>query len=595
MTVDSSRNLFFNVKKGTMIIPDKPATNQLNVITKYDDVGYYYHNEKEVTVTVLNYFHPQNLEKPVVIDPYEDNRFLFIITNYAGSGESATVRKKLKEWIVEKINESLYNISEPKTQIRILMNPNNVDITLAINTNTRGIFVFDYSDGKGAELEDINKLLLAESLELKDLMELLKKSDCESVVLGLFSQQIQNLLHDAYAIDQLNGLMKNNDEPSKEIGLLLLPLANKPIEHKMNFEIVACIEFITKLLTDDLGANKNLVSAQETIASRMRENRPKMNHIIPQACAIFLGYQQSRIKGAPSQSEQNMTSTSPFRKTGLDELDRVIEEVRGSGGKFDRDGCTKIQGTLYNYIWKAVQMCNSIVLSKPEYKELFFSLVISMHPNEAFTDGRNRSELGKERIIALWESYEACIDEDSVILGKQTLSLPGGGLGTESNLVNGFIGSLKDLNGLIKSLGSKLILSEISEDFSTSKEKYVSLVKKLKEDDLDVQWSGPGEPILALLLLDAAIAKKIYALIQQLHTVLHGPTIATLDGGFGYHHQCLYTEPRNKRTLNVQTLRTTLNNMGDEIGKGMGKEGHRGNPSGAPMTNTYDLKWWVVE
>jgi len=597
MTVDYSRNYYFSKQDfEANKPPDKPVSEQLNKISNSDDVGFYVPNEKGDDSTVLNYYFQGSSDKSVVISPYEKNQFIFIITNYHNEyyndeyskKKLKKLRKEFCNWVEEKINGLLHNISSPNTAIKVLINPDVSDITLSLNSNTRGAFVFDYSDANITGLAYYAELELADSLELKKFVRLLKDKKCKSIVLGIFSQQIQNSLSGVYATEQLHKLITSNSE---EIGLLLLPLASKPIEHKMNFEIIACIEFISELLTNNYGANNNLISAQEIIANRMREERPNKKGVIPQACAIFLGYQHSKIKGVSSTNIQEIVDGKAFKKTGLDQLDDVIEQVR-SNGKFAHRGCSEIEGVIYDYIRKAIQMCNLIVRSCPEYKELFFSLVISMH-NNSFTDEK-RGEINKDWILRLWDSYNKETNLDLTdILGKETLSYPGGSPAAQSACVNGFVKSLEDLNKESKCKGSQLILREISNDFDKAREKYEDLVNRLRNGNISNIAPKKDQEILVLLLLDARIARKIVSLLGQIGSVRHGPTHATLDTSFAKDYQELYVEEKNKRTLNVPTLRATINNLGDLIGNVMGNKLPRGKLGVTDNAVKHSLKWWV--
>tara|TARA_B110000881_G_scaffold220044_1_gene243788 strand:+ start:54 stop:1823 length:1770 start_codon:yes stop_codon:yes gene_type:complete len=588
MAVDYSRNYFFNPDIEANKPPDKPASGQLNEITNYDDVGFYYRDEKGIDSTVLNYFCPTSSDKPVVINPREKNQFLFIITNLESElnkKQMKKVQREWSEWIQQKFNDILHNISEVKTEINVLINPKKIDITMSLHPTTRGIFVFDHFNANNAGLDYYDELKLADSLKLKELIEELKKMECKSIVLGIFSQQIQNSLNDVYAIDQLNKLVTSDSE---EIGLLLLPLASKPIEHKMNFEIIACIEFIANLLTDDHGSNQNLISAQEIIASRMRDYKPGMEAVITQACAIFLGYQQSKIGGA-SNIIKDLADARPFGKTGLESLDDLIEKG-GGNGQFGHAECSAIVEALYDYISKAKQICNFIVRSNPEYRELFFSLVLSMKP-ESYTNGKVGGEkLNKEWLLKLWNSYKVTKQPD--ILGYETLRYRGGRASAESNIVMGFAASLNDLNKGSKCKGSQLILELISDDFDGSKKKYSEFVKQLKNGNMFAENKSPEETILSLLLLDEMIAKKIHALLQQLHDVLHGPRAASPASSFASTHLELYVEPEHKRKLNLPRLRATLNNLSDLIGAGMGGKVYRGILV-SPQAERIPLDWWV--
>ena len=597
MTVDYSRNMFFEGDKGANKPLDKPASARLNEITNYDDVGYYFLNEDGSEQTVLNYFHyllPSPSDKPVVISPHKDNHFLFIITNYDTKYSKKQMKElemELDKWIGGKISDLLPNVPSVNTKITISINPNKNDIILPLNSNTRGIFVFDYSSADVDELDSYDELKLAESLELKELIDQLKTKECKSIILGLFSQQIQNSLNDKYAIDKMMNLVTSE---SKEIGLLLLPLARKPIKHKMNFEIIACIEFVTKLLTDDHGVSKNLISAQDIIASRMQAERPEMEDsgLIMQACAIFLGCKQSKIEGEPSQNEQDTANVREFRKTGLKELDDVIEQVR-SNGTFDSDGCGRIQKMLYNYIYKAVHMCNSIVRSYPEYKELFFSLILSMK-TKSFTAGAGRGELNKDWILENWISYKNETNSDlTAILGKENLCYEMGGTAAETHVVNGFYKAVESLNKERKCKGSQLILREITDDFDKAKTKYRELVNRLRNGDLRVKGNQQGQVILALLLLDAKIADKIHALLSQNHSILHGPGVVGVPASFAYDYQSLYVDPEDERTLSGPKFRTTLNNLGDCIGSIIGDKLPEGKLGTIPETTKNSLTWWV--
>jgi hypothetical protein len=273
-------------------------------------------------------------------------------------------------------------------------------------------------------------------------------------------------------------------------------------------------------------------------------------------------------------------------------LDDVIEQER-CNGKFGHVSCSKIEGVLYEYIGKAIHMCNLIVRSCPEYKELFFSLVISMNA-KSFTDGGKRSELNMDWILALWDSYNNETDPDlTAILGTETMSYPGGGPVTQSAVIKGFIRSLEDLNKETKKNGSQLILREISEDYDESRNKYWELIERLKNGNISVQAAKQEQVILALLLLDANIASQIYALLGQIGGIRHGPRYTTLDTSFAKDYQELYVEPLNKRSLNVPKLRATINNLRDLISNGMGDEVRRGTLGVSPDTIRLSLTWWV--
>tara|TARA_B110000914_G_C15507542_1_gene469081 strand:- start:1019 stop:2794 length:1776 start_codon:yes stop_codon:yes gene_type:complete len=590
MTVDYSRNYYFSKQDiEANKPPDKPVNEQLNIISNSDDIGFYVPNEKGNDSTVLNYYFQGSSDNSVVISPYEKNQFIFIITNYLYS------EKKLKEltkafcnWVEDKINGLLHNIPSPSTAIKVLINPNVSDITLSLNSNTRGVFVFDYSDANVTGLAHYAELELADSLELKKFVQILKDKKCKSIALGIFSQQIQNSLNDVYATEQLHKLVTSSSE---EISLLLLPLASKPIEHKMNFEIIACIEFISELLTNNYGANNNLISAQEIIANRMREERPNKMNVIPQACAIFLGYQHSKIEGVSSTNIQERVDGKAFEKTGLNQLDDVIEQAR-SNGKFSRGCCGDIEGVIYNYIRKTEQMCNLIVRYCPEYRELFFSIVLSMHDN-SFID-KKRGEINKDWILRLWNSYNKETNLDYMdILGKETLSYPGGGPAAQRAYVSGFAKGLEDLNKESKCKGSQLILREISNDFDKARKKYKDMVNRLRNGHISNLASKKDQEILVLLLLDARIASKIVSLLGQVGSVRHAPTHTTVDTSFAKGYQELYVDEKDKRTLNVPTLRATINNLGDLIGNVMGDKLPRGKLGVTDHAVKHSLKWWV--
>jgi len=136
-------------------------------------------------------------------------------------------------------------------------------------------------------------------------------------------------------------------------------------------------------------------------------------------------------------------------------------------------------------------------------------------------------------------------------------------------------------------------LREISNDFDKARKKYEDMVNRLRNGNMSDIAPRKDQEILVLLLLDARIARKIVSLMGQVGSVRHAPTHTTVDTSFAKGYQELYVEEKDKRTLNVPTLRATINNLGDLIGNVMGDKLPRGKLGVTDDAVKHSLKWWV--